>query len=159
MMPVTIASSFAFMLPVATPPNALVYEHTDMGAAYMVCTLPSTLWGYPNVRFLLWDTCKCVAVINSKQLFLPLCLHLLMQDLMYFITYDGNNCVSNVFLSFRFLITSIGSTWHRPQLRLYICRIDRHLHDRPMGVWSVNFSKMGWTYYHNDDDGQLHNSS
>lgn len=36
MMPVTIASSFAFMLPVATPPNAMVYEHSDMTISYMV---------------------------------------------------------------------------------------------------------------------------
>lgn len=35
MMPVTIASSFAFMLPVATPPNAMVYEYSNMSISYM----------------------------------------------------------------------------------------------------------------------------
>lgn len=36
MMPITVASSFAFMLPVATPPNAMVYEHSNMPITYMV---------------------------------------------------------------------------------------------------------------------------
>lgn len=36
MIPVTISSSFAFMLPVATPPNAMVYEHGKMKLTDMV---------------------------------------------------------------------------------------------------------------------------
>ncbi|XP_022664277.1 solute carrier family 13 member 5-like isoform X4 [Varroa destructor] len=36
MMPVAISSSFAFMLPVATPPNAVIYEHSGIPTADMV---------------------------------------------------------------------------------------------------------------------------
>ncbi|XP_077509507.1 Na(+)/citrate cotransporter-like isoform X3 [Amblyomma americanum] len=36
MIPVTVSASFAFMLPVATPPNAMVYEHGNMKLKEMV---------------------------------------------------------------------------------------------------------------------------
>lgn len=38
MIPVTVSASFAFMLPVATPPNAMVYEHGNMKLSDMVKT-------------------------------------------------------------------------------------------------------------------------
>lgn len=36
MIPVAVSASFAFMLPVATPPNAMVYEHSNMRLKDMV---------------------------------------------------------------------------------------------------------------------------
>ncbi|XP_077532642.1 Na(+)/citrate cotransporter-like [Haemaphysalis longicornis] len=36
MIPVAVSASFAFMLPVATPPNAMVYEHSNMRLKNMV---------------------------------------------------------------------------------------------------------------------------
>ena len=41
MMPVTICCSYAFMLPVATPPNAIVYSASKMSSSQMVI---SYLW-------------------------------------------------------------------------------------------------------------------
>lgn len=38
MIPVAVSASFAFMLPVATPPNAMVYEHGNMKLSDMVKT-------------------------------------------------------------------------------------------------------------------------
>jgi sodium-dependent dicarboxylate transporter 2/3/5 len=52
-LPATIAPSFAFMLPVATPPNAIVYESGAISIRDMACT------GF----FLNW-ICIAITLIN-----------------------------------------------------------------------------------------------
>ena len=36
MIPITVGASMAFMMPVATPPNAVVFAHDDLRIADMV---------------------------------------------------------------------------------------------------------------------------
>jgi len=37
MIPVTVSASFSYILPVSTPPNAIVYAYGDIGMIDIVC--------------------------------------------------------------------------------------------------------------------------
>jgi len=52
MIPVTVSASFSYILPVSTPPNAIVYAYGDITMIDIVCLIFLLIYCYVAVNFL-----------------------------------------------------------------------------------------------------------